>query len=269
MSCLLTYLLAPYLKVLPEKLTGSQLVRKFPAFYGTRRFITSFTSACHLSLSWARLIKFVPLHSTSWRSILILSSHLRLRHPSGLLPSGFPTETLYAPVLSPVRAICPSRLIRLDLITRIMFGEEYRAWRSFFCSPLHILFTSSVVGPDNLLSTLFSEPSAYVSLSMSATKFHTHRKFIVILCFWNHKLYNDSLGVKDSWFPDDGGRQPKHVAVDLYYYVHCLYMRVFGFMKWIITGCEKRWIVVMTCVHGDEFSAYIKCGEFIEELRNC
>ena len=34
----LTYLLIPCSKVLLEKLTGSQLVKKFPAFYGTRRF---------------------------------------------------------------------------------------------------------------------------------------------------------------------------------------------------------------------------------------
>jgi len=31
--------------ILLEKLTGSHLVKKFPAFYGTRRFITAFTSA--------------------------------------------------------------------------------------------------------------------------------------------------------------------------------------------------------------------------------
>jgi hypothetical protein len=33
-----------------EKLTGLQLVKKFPAIYRTRRFITAFTSARHLSL---------------------------------------------------------------------------------------------------------------------------------------------------------------------------------------------------------------------------
>jgi hypothetical protein len=39
-----------------EKLTGSQLVKKFPAFYGTRRFITALTSVRHLSVSGARSI---------------------------------------------------------------------------------------------------------------------------------------------------------------------------------------------------------------------
>ena len=37
--------------VLLEKLPGSQLAKKFLAFYGTWRFITAFTSACHLSIS--------------------------------------------------------------------------------------------------------------------------------------------------------------------------------------------------------------------------
>ena len=46
------YLLTPWLRVLLEKLTGLQLVKKFPAFYGTRRFITALTSVRHLSLSW-------------------------------------------------------------------------------------------------------------------------------------------------------------------------------------------------------------------------
>jgi len=33
-----------------EKLTGSQLVKKFPTFYGTWGFISAFTRACHLSI---------------------------------------------------------------------------------------------------------------------------------------------------------------------------------------------------------------------------
>ena len=41
---LLTYLLIPWSTALLEKLTVSQLVKKFPAFYGaTRSFITAFT----------------------------------------------------------------------------------------------------------------------------------------------------------------------------------------------------------------------------------
>ena len=44
---LLTYILTPWCRVLLEKLTGLQLVKKFPAFYGTRRFITALTSVRH------------------------------------------------------------------------------------------------------------------------------------------------------------------------------------------------------------------------------
>ena len=92
-----TYLLTPWCRVLLEKLTGLQLVKKFPAFHGTRRFITALTSVRYLSLSWASPIQFIYPHPTSWRSILIVSTHLRLGLPSGLLPSGFPTKTLYTP----------------------------------------------------------------------------------------------------------------------------------------------------------------------------
>ena len=98
----LTFLLTPWNTVLLEKQTGYQLVKKFPAFYGTRRFITAFTSARHLPLSWARSIQSMLPHSTSWRSVLMLSSHLHLRLPSGLFPSSFPTETLHIPLLSTI-----------------------------------------------------------------------------------------------------------------------------------------------------------------------
>ena len=94
----------PWCRVLLEELTGLQLVKNFPAFYGTRRFFTAFTSFRHPSLSWASPIQSTCPQLTSWRSILLLlllSTHLRLGLPSGLFPSGFPTRTLYAPLSSP------------------------------------------------------------------------------------------------------------------------------------------------------------------------
>ena len=48
---ILTYLLTPYSRVLLEKLTGFQLIKKFHAFYGTRTFFTLLTRARHLSLT--------------------------------------------------------------------------------------------------------------------------------------------------------------------------------------------------------------------------
>jgi hypothetical protein len=62
------YLLTPHSTVLLEK----QLVKKFPAFYGTWTCITTFTSTRHLSLSWASPIQSIPLHPTPWKSILTL-----------------------------------------------------------------------------------------------------------------------------------------------------------------------------------------------------
>jgi len=92
---LLTYLLTPWCRVLLQKLTGLQLVEKFPAFHGTRMFISALTSVRHPCLSWASPIQSIYPHPTSWRSILILSTHLRLGLPSGLLPSRFPAKILY------------------------------------------------------------------------------------------------------------------------------------------------------------------------------
>jgi len=51
LTYLLIYALTLCSTVLLDKLTGLQPVKKFPAFYVTRKFITTFTSSRHLSLS--------------------------------------------------------------------------------------------------------------------------------------------------------------------------------------------------------------------------
>jgi len=51
LTCLFTYLLTSLINVLLGNLNGSMLVKEFPTFYGTQKFITSFTRARHLYLS--------------------------------------------------------------------------------------------------------------------------------------------------------------------------------------------------------------------------
>jgi len=103
------YLLTPWCRVLLEKLTGLQLVKKFPASHETRRFITALTSVRHLSLSWANPIQSIYPHPTAWKSVLILSTHLHLGLPSGSLPPVSPPRHYtppsphpYAPHAQPI-----------------------------------------------------------------------------------------------------------------------------------------------------------------------
>jgi len=61
-NCIMTaYLLSYILKYLLTRWSRVLLqpVKKFPAFYRTRRFITSFTSARHQSLSWGTSIQSI------------------------------------------------------------------------------------------------------------------------------------------------------------------------------------------------------------------
>jgi len=89
-----------------------------------------------------------PVHiPTSPIPILKLSFHPHRGLTNGLFPSGFPTKTLYTPLLSPIRATCPAHLILLDFINRTILGEQSRSLSCSSCSFLLTLVTSSLLGP--------------------------------------------------------------------------------------------------------------------------
>jgi hypothetical protein len=85
---------------------------------------------------------------------------------SGLFPSGFTT----------IRANYPAHLILLDLIILIILGEEYKLWSSSLCSFLQPPVTSSLFGPNILLSTLFLNTlNVCSSLNVREQVSHTYR----------------------------------------------------------------------------------------------
>ena len=102
---LLTYLLTPWCRVLLEKLTGLQLVKKFPAFHETRRFITALTSIRHLSI----LGQPNPVH--------IPTSHLLEIHPNIIHPST-PRSPQWSPSL---RFVFPLLCVFITSSTRVGF----------------------------------------------------------------------------------------------------------------------------------------------------
>ena len=110
----------PYSTAILDKQTGCQLVKKYPAFYGTRRIINVLTSARQLPLSWASKIQSIPPTSYflkiqyypsiySWVSQMVYFFQVP------------PTKTLYTLLHSPISATCSAHLILLDFITRKLY----------------------------------------------------------------------------------------------------------------------------------------------------
>ena len=152
---LLTYLLTPRSRVLLEKLASLQLVKKLPAFYGTRRFLTALTSARHLSLSSASPIQSSYPNPTSWRSILMLSSiyawvspavssprvsppapcTLLSLHHTGHMPRPSHSSRFYHPheyLYTYIYILCPNKSARFK-VWAIFVLLGWRHWKFNIC----------------------------------------------------------------------------------------------------------------------------------------
>jgi hypothetical protein len=93
--------LTPWSRVIIEKMIDSQLIKKFPAVYGVRRFIPAHALNIYLTDL----------------SFLMLFSYLHPNLPSGISYLDFVIGTVHAFIIYLIRATCPAHLTILDLIT--------------------------------------------------------------------------------------------------------------------------------------------------------
>jgi hypothetical protein len=83
------------------------------------------TKARQRITSWPRWLTFTSSHLIYLRSTLILSCHLCLGHPSGLILSGFPF------LIFPKCAICPANPIVHEFVNLNTYDVENKLWSSF------------------------------------------------------------------------------------------------------------------------------------------
>ena len=104
----------------------------------------------------------------------IPTSHLLEFHPNIIHPSmprsfqcslslRFPHHDPIHPLSSSIRATCPAHLILLDFITRTILGENYKSFSSSLRNLLHSPVTSSLLDPNILLNTMFSNTLSFLS----------------------------------------------------------------------------------------------------------
>ena len=118
--------------------------------------------------------------------------------PSLWLPHQDPIH----PFSSPIHATCPAHLILLDFITRTILGEEYKSFSSLLCNLLHSPVTLSLLGPNILLNTMFSNTLSFLSSrNVNNQGNYGHRRYncqeFLIL---NHMVSTEPLTDKDKKF---------------------------------------------------------------------
>jgi hypothetical protein len=110
-------------------------IQEIPPILWNRKFITTLTNARHLSLFWAKSIKSRPPSQ-------LLKININIILPSTPGSSKLPFLQVSPPkpcIHIYICDTCTAYLILLDLITRLIFDEEYRSLNSSLWSFLYPL----------------------------------------------------------------------------------------------------------------------------------
>ena len=146
--------------------------------------ITTFTSASHLSMLWAK-------------SVQSMSPSPFLEGPFCIILLPMPQSSHY------IHAACPAHLL-LDLITWLIFSVEYVSLSSLLYSLFNDPVTLSLLGPNVLLSTLFTNTlNLHTILIFNDQVSHPYKTtgkfiilYIVIFIFLASKLDNKRFCTK-------------------------------------------------------------------------
>jgi len=188
LTYLLTYLLAPWK-------SPSWEAKRFSASQEFPCILWNLKVHCRIykcPLPVPILSQLDPFHALTSHFLKI---HLNIippskpRTPKWSLSLRFPHQTLYTPLLFPIRATCFSHLILFDFVTRTILDEEYGSLSSSLCSFVHSPVTSSLPGPNILLSTLFSDTlSLRFSLNVSDQDSHPYKTTGTIIVLYVYVL---------------------------------------------------------------------------------